>query len=761
MSTHTGVCNFCGTGCGHLLQVEDGAVRGVFASPGHPVSRGTTLRARLAHPRAAGDRGPDHAAALRGGGRLEAVSWDEALDAGRGRAVPLFAATRSASWPRPAPRTKTISPWPGWPGAFFARPISISSPTRVTTPPPTSFSRATGLPAMLGVPDRDPPGRSDSRRRDGHRPAESDRRERDPLRRPRRRRPRHPEQPDDPDRQAQPARISGRTPGTLRHVLAAMPKILVERGLDGQDFLAEPDRGVRGLREPSLTALDLQALTAAAGLTLGRVEDLARRLSGARSAMAFFSSGIAGLDRDTVALLYDLFLAAGKIGRPGCGVIPVIGISNMVGSNDMGAVPPFAPGLQARPRAERRVTRPGSSSARSPPRSRPLVVADHDEEIVLQADADQGASNSSSTSAPSAIRSRIWPTSSCRRPPTPRRTAPIRTPSGGSSSTAQGRAALRGAGPPGGSYADLAGKLGAAWAYASAEDVMTEIAASVPAYAGVTYPKLETGFGLAVAVRRRPPGRHDPAAGRGRAAPAQVRLGRPRISPSRPTSEDFPFLLMAGKSYYYWHQNNIMKKTLHPAPGVQRPASSLPSRGWSRSRPRRRRPARPPRQAAGQGRFGRRVDARRRPGVRRRPARHGLRALLHRADGEGFLKPEAGRSTSAARTPSSPSGSRRCDHVHPAQVRRPGSPPALADGYELYGPSSIRSPARRSVRPGRRPGGHPAGRAHPRQHAQVRRLPPVRADLVLPLRPGQPKGRASSGTTSSGPRPWSASGPAT
>ncbi len=40
MSTQTGVCNFCGTGCGHLLEVGDGAVRGVFASPGHPVSRG-------------------------------------------------------------------------------------------------------------------------------------------------------------------------------------------------------------------------------------------------------------------------------------------------------------------------------------------------------------------------------------------------------------------------------------------------------------------------------------------------------------------------------------------------------------------------------------------------------------------------------------------------------------------------------------------------------------------------------------------------
>ena len=40
MSNYTGVCNYCGTGCGHLLKVEGGAVRGVFPSPEHPVGKG-------------------------------------------------------------------------------------------------------------------------------------------------------------------------------------------------------------------------------------------------------------------------------------------------------------------------------------------------------------------------------------------------------------------------------------------------------------------------------------------------------------------------------------------------------------------------------------------------------------------------------------------------------------------------------------------------------------------------------------------------
>ncbi|MCK7477360.1 MAG: hypothetical protein M0C28_07610 [Candidatus Moduliflexus flocculans] len=76
-----------------------------------------------------------------------------------------------------------------------------------------------------------------------------------------------------------------------------------------------------------------------------------------------------------------------------------------------------------------------------------------------------------------------------------------------------------------------------------------------------------------------------------------------------------------------------------------------------------------------------------------------------------------------------------------------------------------RPPPRRrgaDVRAGRRPGCDPDWMPRSpttrRSHVGV---PPGRADPVLPLRPGEPRGRRSSATTSSGPRPWSGSGPAT
>src|SRR4030042_4931338 len=40
MNYKSGICTFCGTGCGHLLDVRGGGVCGVFPMQNHPVSKG-------------------------------------------------------------------------------------------------------------------------------------------------------------------------------------------------------------------------------------------------------------------------------------------------------------------------------------------------------------------------------------------------------------------------------------------------------------------------------------------------------------------------------------------------------------------------------------------------------------------------------------------------------------------------------------------------------------------------------------------------
>src|SRR4030042_5573480 len=40
MNYKSGICTFCGTGCGHLLDVRGDTVCGVFPMQNHPVSKG-------------------------------------------------------------------------------------------------------------------------------------------------------------------------------------------------------------------------------------------------------------------------------------------------------------------------------------------------------------------------------------------------------------------------------------------------------------------------------------------------------------------------------------------------------------------------------------------------------------------------------------------------------------------------------------------------------------------------------------------------
>ncbi|MCK7477363.1 MAG: hypothetical protein M0C28_07625 [Candidatus Moduliflexus flocculans] len=109
MSTQTGVCNFCGTGCGHLLEVGDGAVRGVFASPGHPVSRGRLcVRGWHIHELLA-TRDRITAPAIRRDAPASRPFPTKRRSAPPPSGYPVTPATRSPSWPRRAPRTRTTT----------------------------------------------------------------------------------------------------------------------------------------------------------------------------------------------------------------------------------------------------------------------------------------------------------------------------------------------------------------------------------------------------------------------------------------------------------------------------------------------------------------------------------------------------------------------------------------------------------------------------------------------------------------------------
>ena len=274
--------------------------------------------------------------------------------------------------------------------------------------------------------------------------------------------------------------------------------------------------------------------------------------------MVFFPSGISGLRRDLVAVIYDLFLAAGKIGKEGCGVNPVTGICNIVGSYDVGACRRFRPGYD-RVETGNSVTSLLSSASSN---LKALFVADHDEEIIRYADRIKGLefvayvgayANGFTDLAHVVIPAASYAEADGTYTNTERRIQlnrkKIEPPAGV-------RPAWR-------VYADIAARRGFAWPCASAEDVMAAIAAEVPAYSAVTYAKLEKSFGLQWPCDARHPdgcARLDLES-----LPRKLRFVGFEASFGAPkASEEFPFLLIPGKANTYWHKNAIMKKTHIP-----------------------------------------------------------------------------------------------------------------------------------------------------------------------------------------------------
>ena len=558
MSTQTGVCNFCGTGCGHLLEVGDGAVRGVFASPGHPVSRGRLcVRGWHIHELLA-TKDRMTTPAIRRDGRLQAVPYDEAiayaadrLSRYSGDEIAFLASPRASNEDNylMAKLARTV---------FRTSNIALASDQGHADAADVLLEGA-GMPAMLGA-------LTEIRKTGLILVVGADIAKLNPIVGSEI----HMAARGGADlvtlsgRSTQIAKLSGThlwtKPGTLRHALAAVAKVLLERGGQDEAFLRDRTEGFADFAR-YLSGLDLEALTAASGLTRAEIEDLALRLSRAPSAMAFFSSGISGLDRASVALLFDLFLAAGKIGRAGCGVNPVTGICNIVGSYDVGASNLFLAGHKRAegPAAGRT---PRELLALSPTPLKALVVADRDEEIVRHAD------KLKELECVVYVGAYDNPFADFAHIVLPAATS---AEADGTSTNAERRIQLnrKKVDPPAGArpawriYADIAEKLRASWAYSSSESVMAEIAATAPAYAGVTYSKLEKGHGLQWPCdARHPDGTVRLDAGD---TERKLRFVAPGADFSAPAaSADFPFLLMAGKANYFWHRNNVMKKTQIP-----------------------------------------------------------------------------------------------------------------------------------------------------------------------------------------------------
>jgi predicted molibdopterin-dependent oxidoreductase YjgC len=573
MSYKTGVCNFCGTGCGNLIKISDDAIRGVFPSPGHPVGKGKLCVRGWHIHELLNSEDRITSPLIKKNESFEKASYEEAISAVASR-LSKFSGEEIAflASPRSSNEDNYLL-------AKLARAVFKSNNISLAADSGHRNSvdvllEGTGMPAMLGTID-------DIRSTDFILVVGTDITKLNPI------------IGSEihmaaragarvitiSSRVTQIAKLSGLhmniKPGTKKILLAALARIIIEENLQDADYIQKFSEGFEGFANV-LGALNLGEVPSLTGVGLDDIKAVARDLAKSQRAMAFFSSGISGLDKDTIGFIYNLFLVAGKVGKEGCGVNPVAGISNIIGSYDMGIAPDLLPGYQKLQgaavsafNAEWKTelsAKAGKSvndllSADSP-KVKALVVVDHDEEIIRNVEKIKNIEfvvyMGSYTNRFADLAHVVIPT-------------PTFAEVDGTYTNTERRVQLNHKEldakftvmPAWQIYTKIAEKNGAAWSYKSSSDIMTEIARMVPAYSGITYAKLEKTFGLQWPCDAA----HDKGTPRLNVQDAQRKMKFIKVPAEydvEATSSEYPFVLMTGKANYFWHQNNIMKKTNIP-----------------------------------------------------------------------------------------------------------------------------------------------------------------------------------------------------
>ncbi len=299
-------------------------------------------------------------------------------------------------------------------------------------------------------------------------------------------------------------------PGTDQIWIHALSRYLLDHGLEDRDFL---DRRVDGLEafRASLEPYTLEYAERACGVPAATLADLAERIASAKGVCVLWAMGVTqhGGGSDTSTAISNLLLLSGNYGRPGTGAYPLRGHNNVQGASDMGAMPNLLPGYQPlEPEVTSRFeaawgvklpAQPGLDNhemvdAALEGRLRGLYLIGEEMGLV---DSNLNKVHQAFRSLELLVVQDIFFSETCRFADVVLPACPSLEKEGTFTSTERRiqhfSPALE---PLGESRPDwqilcqLAGALGAKWEYAGPAQVMQEIAALTPLYAGVSYDRL-------------------------------------------------------------------------------------------------------------------------------------------------------------------------------------------------------------------------------------------------------------------------------
>jgi len=577
MDYKSGVCNFCGTGCGNFLNIKDGKVSGIYSSRNHPVSKGRLcVRGWHFHELLMSDQRIS-SPMIKVDGSFKKAGYEEAINFMMEKMAKYSDKAAEETAFLASPRSSNENNY------LFAKLARSVFKTNNITLDSESGHRSSmnvlgdgaGFPGMTGsLEDISKTGfilvvGSDITKMNPIIGSEI-----------------HKAQMAGTkvvtisSRVTQIARLSNThlqiKPGSKKTLLAALAKAAIAEGKADADFITGSTEGYDGFAT-SVNNLDLKDIFSLTGIDSDTIAKIAGELCSAKSAMAFWSTGISGLDRDTVSYIYNLLLIAGKIGRENCGANPITGICNLQGGYDMGTAPDLLTGFQKLndPEASAKFEKSWGVKlnkdsgkdlykmlADKNSKLKCLVVADHDEGIVRYAKEiealefvayfgtfDNPFVQYADVVFPIAgiIEDEGTYTNTERRVQLSRkRVEPFENVMPGWKL-----------------FPMIAAKASLSWKYNSSEDVFREITSLTPSYSGMTYDKIEKSFGIQWPCNDKYPDgckRLDGAAEgkKFRFAPVTGRFAVPEAN------ADYPILLITSQGQHFWHQNNIMKKTYIP-----------------------------------------------------------------------------------------------------------------------------------------------------------------------------------------------------
>ena len=134
-------------------------------------------------------------------------------------------------------------------------------------------------------------------------------------------------------------------PGTDIPLLNVVLKTILDENLHDEAFIEGRTTGFEDLRA-TLADFDVEAAAETCGVPLADIQQAARVFAGAGNAAIFTGMGMSqhrcGVDTDQTEV--NLAIVTGNLGRPGTGVNPLRGQTNVQGTCDVGAMPNVLPG---------------------------------------------------------------------------------------------------------------------------------------------------------------------------------------------------------------------------------------------------------------------------------------------------------------------------------------------------------------------------------------------------------------------------------